>query len=81
MYCVTLATILSIQSEHDWYYIACKKCNGKVHKREVDDHGGQPDTEGDMSGDKNDIAVNIEVNATKYYCTKCKTDVFAIVLR
>ncbi|XP_021747634.1 uncharacterized protein LOC110713498 [Chenopodium quinoa] len=30
MYCIALATIVSLQLEHGWYYLACKKCNKKV---------------------------------------------------
>ena len=36
MFFTTLATIVSVQLEHGWYYLACKKCNKKVH--ETDDH-------------------------------------------
>ncbi|KAL2926026.1 Replication protein A 70 kDa DNA-binding subunit E, partial [Bienertia sinuspersici] len=35
-YCITLATIVAVQLEHGWYYLACKKCNKKVSKERED---------------------------------------------
>lgn len=58
----TIATIVSIQGEFDWFYKACPKCNKKLKEHEIDQHV--------------DAEIENQVhNDDRFFCARCNKEV------